>query len=62
MISRPPAPIRIRRARRADGRRILEIERELADWEKLRGPTAAEGRKVLAMIFDRQESRRSSRS
>lgn len=50
-----PAPIRVRRARRADGRRILEIERELADYEKLRAQTPAEGRRLLSMIFDRRE-------
>jgi GNAT superfamily N-acetyltransferase len=49
------AGIRIRRARPSDGKRILEIERELADWEKLVPPTAAEGRKLLAMIFERRE-------
>lgn len=51
----PKIPVRIRRARRSDGRRILEIERELADWEKLPPPTAAGSRKLLAMIFDRRE-------
>lgn len=45
----------MRRARRSDGKRILEIERELADWERLTPPSAAEGRKLLAMIFDRRE-------
>lgn len=45
----------MRRARRSDGRRILEIEHELASWEKLKGPSAAEGRKLLRMIFDRRE-------
>jgi GNAT superfamily N-acetyltransferase len=55
VAKRAGAPIRIRRARRSDGRRILEIEKELADWEKLRGPSAAEGRRLLAMIFDRRE-------
>jgi len=48
-------PILVRRARRADGPRILEIERELAAWEKLRGPSAVEGRRLLALIFDRKE-------
>ena len=53
----PPArgPIRVRRARRGDGKRILEIERELAEWERLRPPSPAEGRKLLAMIFDSRE-------
>lgn len=55
MTKRPLASIRVRRARRADGRRILEIEHELAAWERLRPPGAAEGRKLLAMIFDRRE-------
>ena len=49
------AAIRVRRARRSDGRRILEIEHELAAWERLRPPGPAEGRKLLAMIFDRRE-------
>jgi GNAT superfamily N-acetyltransferase len=49
------AAIRIRRARRSDGRRILEIERELAAWERLRPPGPAEGRRLLARIFDRRE-------
>jgi GNAT superfamily N-acetyltransferase len=52
---RPGAPIRVRRARRSDGPRILEIERELAAWEKLRGPSAAEGKRLLSMIFDKRE-------
>lgn len=55
MSGRPGAPIRVRRARRSDGPRILEIERELAAWEKLRGPSAAEGKRLLSMIFDARE-------
>ncbi|HEY4229801.1 MAG TPA: GNAT family N-acetyltransferase [Thermoanaerobaculia bacterium] len=54
---KPSARIRIRRARRSDGRRILEIEHELAAWEKLQGPSATEGRRLLRMIFDRREVR-----
>jgi GNAT superfamily N-acetyltransferase len=52
---RSGARIRVRRARRSDGPRILEIERELAAWEKLRGPSAGEGKRLLSMIFDRRE-------
>lgn len=48
-------PVRVRRARREDGRRILEIERELAAYERLRPPGPAEGRRLLAMIFDTRE-------
>jgi ribosomal protein S18 acetylase RimI-like enzyme len=44
--------IRVRRAMPADGPRILELDRELADFEKLRGPDDAEGRRLLAWIFD----------
>jgi len=36
----------------ADGPRILELDRELADFEKLRGPDDAEGARLLAWIFD----------
>ena len=44
--------IRVRRAIPADGPRILELDRELADFEKLRGPDDAEGRRLLSWIFD----------
>jgi GNAT superfamily N-acetyltransferase len=54
-VTRPAGAIRVRRARRSDGERILEIERELAAWERLRPPSPAEGRRLLARIFDRRE-------
>jgi len=44
--------IRVRRAIPADGPRILELDRELADFEKLRGPDDAEGRRLLSWIFE----------
>ena len=47
--------LRVRRAVPADGPRILALDRELADFEKLRGPDDEEGRRLLSWIF---ESRR----
>ncbi|HYK41274.1 MAG TPA: GNAT family N-acetyltransferase [Thermoanaerobaculia bacterium] len=44
--------MRVRRAVADDGPRILELDRELADFEKLRGPDDAEGRRLLSWIFD----------
>ncbi len=44
--------VRIRRAAPADGPRILELDRELARFEKLKGPDEEEGRRVLAWIFE----------
>jgi diamine N-acetyltransferase len=44
--------VHVRRAVPADGPRILELDRELADFEKLRGPDEGEGRRLLAWIFD----------
>ena len=43
------------RAAPGDGPRILELDRELAQFEKLTPPTDEEGRRLLAWIF---ESRR----
>lgn len=47
-----PAGLRIRRAAPADGPRILELDRELARFEKLKGPDDEEGRRMLAWIFE----------
>jgi GNAT superfamily N-acetyltransferase len=46
------ANIRIRRALPADGSRIVELDRELARFEKLRGPDDAEAARLLAWIFE----------
>jgi GNAT superfamily N-acetyltransferase len=43
--------VRVRRAVPGDGPRILELDRELADFEKLRGPDDAEGERLLSWIF-----------
>jgi GNAT superfamily N-acetyltransferase len=50
-LTLPGAPV-VRRARREDGLRILELDRELARFEKLRPPDEAEGEKLLSWIFD----------
>ena len=42
----------IRCAAPADGPRILELDRELAGFEKLKGPDDEEGRRMLAWIFE----------
>lgn len=44
--------VRVRAARPADGDAILRLERELADFERLEGPSDAEGRRLLSWIFD----------
>ncbi len=44
--------VRIRRAAPADGPRILELDRELARFERLTPPDDAEGRRLLAWIFE----------
>lgn len=44
--------IRVRRAVPADGPRILELDRELARFEKLVPPDDAEGRRLLGWIFE----------
>jgi ribosomal protein S18 acetylase RimI-like enzyme len=46
------ACVRVRRAVPADGPRILELDRELARFEKLTPPDEAEGRRLLAWIFE----------
>ena len=45
-------PLRVRPARPEDGPRLLELERELARFEKLPEPDAEEGARLLAWIFD----------
>lgn len=42
----------VRRARREDGQRILELDRELARFEKLRPPDDEEGKRLLSWIFE----------
>ena len=42
----------VRRARPEDGPRILELDRELARFEKLRPSDDAEGGRLLAWIFE----------
>ncbi|HKB71221.1 MAG TPA: GNAT family N-acetyltransferase [Thermoanaerobaculia bacterium] len=44
--------IAVRPAEPADGDAIVRLERELADFERLEGPSDAEGRRLLAWIFD----------
>jgi ribosomal protein S18 acetylase RimI-like enzyme len=44
--------VRVRRAAPADGPRILELDRELARFEKLVPPNDVEGRRLLAWIFE----------
>ena len=48
---RPAEGVRIRRAAPEDGPRILELDRELARFEKLMPPNDEEGRRLLAWIF-----------
>ena len=47
-----PRSVVIRRAAPADGPRILELDRELARFERLKGPDDEEGRRMLAWIFE----------
>jgi len=42
----------VRRAVPADGPRIIELDRELADFEKLPPPDEAEAARLLAWIFE----------
>ncbi len=42
----------MRRAAPADGTRILELDRELARFEKLTPPDEEEGRRLLGLIFE----------
>ena len=47
-----PVTLAVRRAVPEDGPRILELDRELARFEKLTPPDDAEGRRLLAWIFE----------
>jgi GNAT superfamily N-acetyltransferase len=42
----------VRRARREDGPRIIELDRELARFEKLRPPDEEEAGRLLSWIFE----------
>jgi GNAT superfamily N-acetyltransferase len=46
------AGVTVRRAVPADGPRILELDRQLARFEKLEPPSDSEGHKVLSWIFE----------
>lgn len=46
------AQVRVRPAARTDGPRLLELDRELARFERLTPPDDEEGRRLLAWIFD----------
>lgn len=45
-------PVTVRRAVRDDGARIVELDRELATFEKLRPPDDEEAARLLSWIFD----------
>jgi ribosomal protein S18 acetylase RimI-like enzyme len=47
--------ITIRRAIAADGPSILDLEKQLADFEKLPPPDETEGKRLLGWIFDSKE-------
>jgi ribosomal protein S18 acetylase RimI-like enzyme len=44
--------VRVRRAIREDAERLLELDRELARFERLTPPDDEEGRRLTALIFD----------
>jgi len=44
--------VTVRRAARSDGPRIIELDRELARFEKLRPPDDGEAARLLSWIFD----------
>ncbi len=46
--------VSVRPARPDDGPAILALERELADFERLEGPSESEGKRLLAWIFDEE--------
>ena len=48
-------PVTIRRAVRDDGARIVELDRELATFERLRPPDDEEAARLLSWIFDTQK-------
>jgi GNAT superfamily N-acetyltransferase len=45
----------VRRARREDGPRIIELDRELARFERLRPPDDEESARLLSWIFDSEK-------
>jgi GNAT superfamily N-acetyltransferase len=47
--------VTVRRAIRDDGARIVELDRELATFEKLRPPDDDEAMRLLSWIFDTQK-------
>jgi len=47
--------VSVRRAAPSDGPRILELDRELAHFEKLTPPDEEEGRRLLAWIFEEKK-------
>jgi GNAT superfamily N-acetyltransferase len=47
-----PAPVAVRRARREDWPRVVELHRELARFEKMTPPSDAESALLAAKIFD----------
>ncbi len=47
-----PAPVEVRRARREDWPRMVELQRELARFERMEPPNDAEAARVGAMLFD----------
>ena len=49
------ASVTVRRAVRDDGARIVELDRELATFEKLRPPDDQEAARLLSWIFDTEK-------
>jgi GNAT superfamily N-acetyltransferase len=47
--------VTVRRAKRDDGARIVELDRELATFEKLRPPDDDEATRLLSWIFDTEK-------
>lgn len=52
MTAREAGGVRVRRARREDWPRMVELQRELARFERMAPPSDAEAARVGAMIFD----------
>lgn len=48
-------PVSVRIARPEDGERILALERELAAFERLAGPSDEEGARLLSWIFSEKK-------
>lgn len=51
----PNSGVTVRRAVRDDGARIVELDRELARFEKLRPPDDEEAARLLSWIFDTEK-------